>query len=116
MVGHPSTFLSTPSSSPLLSDAFPDDLDLDFCHVNLCTSEPPSESPPRPQPMTGLADDVDGSKDTPNANVDPDAKEMVAFWPSMEAFLASSSSDSTATATAKGTGAMESGQLCAIVG
>jgi len=39
--------------------------------------------------------------------VDPDAKEMAAFWSSIEAFLASSSSDSTATATAEGTGAME---------
>jgi hypothetical protein len=56
--------------------------------------------------MTGLADDVDGSKDTPNANVDPDAKE-IAFWSSIEAFLASPSSDSTATAAAEGTGAVE---------
>ena len=57
--------------------------------------------------MTGLLDDVDGRKGTPNANVDPDAKEMAAFWSSIEAFLASSSSDSTATATAEGTSATE---------
>lgn len=50
-----------------------------------CTSELPTskESPP---------DDVGGSKDTSNTNVDPDSKEMATFWSSIEGFFASSSS------------------------
>jgi hypothetical protein len=53
---------------------------------------------------TGLADDGNGSKGT--ANVDADAKEMDAFWSSLEAFLASSSN---ATAEGTGTGEGEDG-------
>ena len=52
-------------------------LDLDFGHVDSCTSEPPRGSLTQQQPMAGLVDDADGSKDTLNAIVDPDAKEMV---------------------------------------
>ncbi|KAF8502250.1 hypothetical protein F5888DRAFT_1800729 [Russula emetica] len=86
----PSSPLALPPSSPLLnsSDAFSDGLDLDFGHIDSCTSKPSKESPPQQQPMTSLADD---------GNVDPDAKELAAFWSSIEAFLASSSSDSTAS-------------------
>jgi hypothetical protein len=42
--------------------------------------------------LTGLSfDDVDAGKDTANAKVDVDAKEMAAFCSSIEAFLTSSS-------------------------
>jgi hypothetical protein len=96
-----------PPSSSLLSssDVFLDGLDFDFGHVDSCTPELTRESPAQQQPTIGLVDDVDGSKDTPNANLDPDAKEMASFWSYIEAHLASSS-DSTATAT-EGTGAIE---------
>jgi hypothetical protein len=54
-----------------------------------------------------LANDVHDSKEVANANVDPDAKEMAAFWSSVEAFLASASSESTTTVTTEDTGAGE---------
>jgi len=79
------------------SDAFSDGFDLS--HDNSCTPEPSTDSLHQEQP-TGRANVENGSNDA--VDVDVDATEVAAFWTSIEAFLASSSSS---TAIAKGTGA-----------